>query len=919
MKKILMTLTLFVLVIGLTSCGGGGSDGCAAGGCGGDGQTLKFTITAQTTTLPANTLGWPPFSGSPFQTQVNVRVSFGNGQGVATGTIVHMQSQNTAVGYVGIPDDPTTDENEFATNWVGVNQETVGSSATYYLRSNGTGTVTYIINATHPDTGRNYETSLVLTVTQGPDPTVEQLSVSLPRTTLPINTQNQDYYEGSPFVLEGDIIVRDIFGNVTNPAAATGESPFIQVNISPTNSLYFTVIDDPTTVDDPETTEIENDERIAPKLSQGQVEMNSGHGIIYFQSKNVPGIATVTMSGVDASVGREINTEFQIEVVDDGTNPNIPTDISVNSNSSLYINGSGGVTSRAINLQVMAGNLPVADSSSNNVKLTMSLDTPNSGEKLTATNGAGSSVQGESINIATTNGIANARIHSGSNPTAITLTATADRADNNVDNGIQDGISTVFHFVVSDGVLWALELTNANLAVISEDHIISSDGVDSQNGNYTFTVSAIGTDKGGNPALPQTVEFGMINSPLSGYPENGAGVFMISGTDGDPQEGGTGFTSVAGSFITAGGGVQPNDTLVVFGEELAGNEDLESALRVATVNSETSLSTVESFNRNDETGTINNDLGIFPYVIGRAVDGNIAPFIDDEGNNTAILDENGIANAKLHFPVTRIGQLATIFVKGQGRIVNGTAKTVTDAEMMVFPAIAGLQLIVSPVIIPGNIENIGFRACLLDGQSNPIPGQQVSFVYIGPGRGTIDGQLNSGVMNQFTGNNGCAYGLASTSGVDSIALGDAGFTFNSAGVSCTLPENFALEGPICMFVDQGVALLNASPSAFFRTGTGDITLTLYDGNGNPIEGAALVGTCESDGGIISIIDGPSVTDANGESTVTVRWALDDYNNAYSGTCTFSTADGDPSTVVTFQGFDICELAISPVPSQCSGP
>ncbi len=913
MKKTIMTLMLLAMIVSLSSCGGGG--GAAGGNPPGNpslAERLVITATAETFSLPANTLGWPPFDGSPFQTQVNIRVTYGNGQGVATGTIVHLQSQNTSVGFIGIPDDPSTTENEYAQGYVGVNQETIGSVATFYLRTEANaGSVTYVVNATHPGNSRNFETSFVLTVTQGPDPTVQQLAVSMPRTTLPVNSQNLDYFNGSPYVLEGDIVSRDIFGNVTSPLADpnnTDFGPFVNVSINPSSSLYFTVRDNPAT---------ENDERVTPRLNQGSIHMNSGHGIIYFQSKDVPGMSTVTVHGNDAATGRSIDSEFQIEVVDDGSNPNIPTDISLLSNSALYTNGSGGATSQAINVTVMAGSLPVADPQTNNVRLSISSDAPNSGEKLVGTNGNGATVQGETINIATTNGIANASIHSGTDTAQITLTVTADRADNNVDNGIQDGLSTVYHYVVSDGVLWALQLTNSSIGVIFVDGTRDNDGnIIEQNGFYDFTISAIGTDKGGNPALPQTLEFGMINSPLTGYPENGSGVFSISGVDGDPQEGGNNFTAINGSFITAGGGVQPNDTLVVFGEELAGNEDLESALKVASVQSETSLTTVENFNRNDETGTINNDLGIFPYVIGRAVDGNI--------ENTATMDAEGKVTVKLHYPVSRIGQLATIFVKGQGRIVNGTPKIVTDAEMMVFPAVSGAKLIISPAYIPGNIDGIGFRACLYDGQNNPVPGRSVGFIYVGPGRGTIDGQLNSGVMNQYTGFDGCAYGVAGTSGVDSIDINEAGFIFNSSGIQCRPvlfdPATGAYNGPadqapLCMIVDQGVALLTASPSAFFRSGTAEITLTLYDGNGNLIEGVPLTGSCQSDGGIISISDGPGVTDENGQTTVTVYFSLDGFGTSYSGTCTFSTADGDPSTVVTFEGLDVCEIATSP-PAQC---
>ena len=99
--------------------------------------------------------------------------------------------------------------------------------------------------------------------------------------------------------------------------------------------------------------------------------------------------------------------------------------------------------------------------------------------------------------------------------------------------------------------------------------------------------------KAGNPALAQTVQFGLIDSPISGFPFDGSGFFVISSNDGNPQEGGSIFTSATANFLTDAGGVQPGDTLVVFGEESLGNEDLESAVTVASVNSQTSLNIVE--------------------------------------------------------------------------------------------------------------------------------------------------------------------------------------------------------------------------------------------------------------------------------------------------------------------------------------
>ncbi len=906
MTKRILTFLLIAMTITLTSCGGGGG-GAAGGNIGGSqGDSLTIVATPGVLSLPSNTLGYPIFSGSPFETQVDVRVTFGNGQGVATGTIVHMQTNNTAVAVVGTPDDPATDENERIIDYVGANQETIGSTASYFIRSNGVGTAIFTVNATHPTNGRNFSTTFNFTVTEGPDPTVQQLEAITPRNSLPVNNQAIAYFNGTPFMMEADIQFKDVFGNLTNPAVDGNGDSAVSVSISPASLLYFTTNDDPATGN--------IDEFIAPELTQGSILMNSGHGNLFLWSKNIPGTATVTLSAVEAGSGFALSTSFNIDVVDDGSNPGQPSSIVLTNNgSALYVNGSGGSTSQNLNITVNSGSLPVLDPQVNNVKLSLITDGANSGEKLTGTNVSGSSVQGSNVNIATVNGIANILVNSGTNPNTIIVTATVDRADNNVDNGIQDGITSTRSYIVSDGVLWALELTSPALDALTVNAETGTDGtIDFQDGTYSLVISAIATDKGGNPALPQTLQFGMINSPITGYPNNGPGSFVISGVDGNPQEGGKTFTSTSGAFLTAAGGAQPNDILVVFGEESLGNEDLESAVTVASVSSQTSLSIVEKFNRNDETGTINNDFGILPYAIGRAIDGNITA--------TAVINENGVATTRLNYPVSQLGRLAAVFVKGQGSVSNGVIRTVTDVEVTAFPGVEGFNdqsstLTVSPNIIPGNINNIGFTVCVADSARNPLPGRSVSFSYVGGnGQGIIDGQTGSGVMTQKTGTDGCSFGIVSTNGlIPGSSSGDTGFNFFAGTVTCDLGNS---SGTTCMeVVPPSNGVLNANPSSFIGRGTVAITLTLYDGAGQPISGASISGTCDQvNGGSLNIVSGPTVTNASGQSSANVSVSLDGIGAALNGSCTFATASGDPTVDVHFTGGDACALGGGVLPS-----
>jgi hypothetical protein len=901
MKKTVYIFLLVIASIVLTSCGGGG------GGAAGPtnpvrNDALKFTFFPVQTSIPANTLGYPHFLGSPFLTQYDVRVTFNNGQVIPDGTSVNLTTSNSTVAYIGIPDDGATTEDEFAGVFASVPNETVGGRAVFFVHGLSPGSVTLTASATNPQDSRSYSATSTYTINPGPTP-LDQLNIESPRSTLPRNSQNVDYFEGTPFVIEADITMRDIFGNLTNPADS-GSGAVANVSVSPSNVLLFSRFDDLST---------DNVNEFLSPVSQGVVPMVSGHGSLFLWAQDVAGTATVTVSLIEAGTGFEFNKSFNITVVGDG-DAGIPTDILVSNGGALYVNGSGGNTSQSVAVTVKAGNIPVNDPSVNNVRLSMTTDGPNSGEKLVGTNYNGNTVQGSSINISTVNGVVNASVQSGTEANTITVTATTDKADNNVDNGLQDPLSTTTNFIVSDGVLWALELSSSALDVLTVNGDTTIDTQSGeltynfQDGTYTLVMGVIGTDKGGNPALAQTVQFGLVNSPISGFPTNGSGFFVISSNDGNPQEGGSTFTSATANFLTDAGGVQPGDTLLVFGEESLGNEDLESAVTVATVNSQTSLTIVEKFNRNDSTGVINNDFGILPYLVGRSVDGNI--------NATAVLNENGVGTTTINYPVSQLGRIASVYVKGQGPIENNIVKSITDVELMAYPGVEGFNdqsstLTVSPSVIPGN-TSVAITVCLADSARNPLQGRFIEFSYLGDGSGSIDGQSTAGLMGSATGTNGCTVGIATTSGILPSDGATGGFNFTSGGLTCNLDDSGQEYCVDVLAPANGV--LNANPSSFLGRGSLVITLTLYDGAGNPIEGAAIQGSCEQvSGGNLGIINGPTVTNSNGQSFATVVVALDSPDGGEDGTCTFATASGEPTVDVNFSGEDSCRL-LNPSPT-----
>lgn len=899
----------------LSACGGSGDSGGASPGPAP--ANLRITFSPAKATIPANTNDYPILPDSPFLTQLNVNVTFDNGVAIPDGTNIQLSTSNVQVAPISTLDDPeTTDINEFTTLFGSVGNEASGGNGTFFIHGSVQGTVTLTASAVDPQTNRTSSANFTYTISQGPAE-FDRLTVDPVTTTLPANVFGLSPRQafGTVYMTEATISFRDPLGNFVNPFSED-DPPTVGVAINPVSVAAFSTLDDPETEDDGDPLTEENE--IFILLGQGPVEMVAGKGTIFIWS-NSPGTATVTVTAFDQFIGQEITAQVDI-VVDNGP-VDLPTSIELAGSGANYINGSGGPQSQVIQAFVDASpNIPVPNPNGfNNVMVDITTDQANSGERLSGVNAQGVSVGGTSISVDTSNGVASFQLLSGNEPNTVIMTVTTDRADNNVDNGLQDPITAQDSFVISDGVLFGLDITTPNInnlfINLVDGGVVTQDGISNLDGSYTITVSAIGTDKGGNPALPQTIQFGLIDSPVIGFPQDGPGLFVNSDIDGDPQEGGDLFTSLNGDFINGTAEVQPGDTLMVFGEEILRNEDLESAVTVETVLTDTSLRISERFNRNDLSGSIINDLDIFPYIIGRAVDGNI--------DAVAIIDENGVASTQLNYPVSKLGKISSIYAKGQGATVNGVTRSVTDVELLLYPgagSIPGTELTpiitVSPTIIPAN-QSTPVTVCVLDAARHPIQGANVSWAFVGGnGTGEIDGITGSGVMTNRTGANGCATGLASVTGVIE-ADNSTGFIFNVGSISCITEDS---EFEVCIRVaSPGAIYLSASPAFHNTSGVKIISLFLFDGNGVGIENVPLFGSCQSSGGELRVQVQPGPTDANGMATANVFSALDGINESFSGTCEFTTGSGEPTATVSFNGQDLCTLGVSPNTPPGCGP
>lgn len=869
LSKFFKSVVLLASAAVLTACGGGGGGGNDSGF---NPPGLRISATAATASVQAGRT-----------VDVAVRLTQANGAAVPDGT---------AISAIATPGNLGSVVGLGAAGPNGSNQATtVGGNANFRFTGGavGSGNLTFsAADSTAPS--RTVTATVGIQVTPG----IDRLTIEATTTTLPINAFNVAPFVGSPYLAEVTITVRTASGQLVN--ADNGA----QVSVNPVgNTGGFSTLDDATTTDVNEFT---------VRLGQGPVDVVAGKATVFMHSLNFSGTTVMTVTAQDPETSETVTASQTFTIT--STTSRLPSEVQVSPTTApQYVQGSGGNTSGQFEVRVNDGigqpvPNPVSGSSAfNNVRLEIVGDA--SGARLVGLNAAGQSVSGTSVNVRTTTGISGGTLLSGTVVGNVLIRATSDRADNNVDNGISDPVIGQRTVAVSDGVLFDIDITQPITNALTVNPVDTGatpapgTGVTvpvSPDGSYSLTVGAIATDRLGNPVIPgTTISFGLIDEPQA----TGFGDFFISGLDGDPAEGGTTFTAPGGAFTTAGGGAGPGDALVLFGENVIGQRDHESARRIASVNSRSSLTVNRRFNNNDTTGVVVNSGPVLPYIIGRAADGNITA--------SATTNALGVVRVQMNYPVSKLGKNVIVWAQGDGDLVGGSPESVADVEFLAFAGVAPATLIVSPSTIPGNTTT-NVIACVVDALGSPIGGVSVGFGFTGLGTGTgrIDGTTGAGTLASRTGFDGCVTGVVNTSGL--LASG-GGIDFSAAGDTAQVT------------IEVGTLILTANPSAFFGTG-GTTTLRLVDGGGRPVSGAQLTGTCTGANGAIlqtaPAAGGSGVTDANGEARFSITTEnLNQVNVAGSGSCTYRTASGTPSTIVTVQGVDVCDQGFSPEPVGCT--
>ncbi|MEN1727489.1 MAG: hypothetical protein AAGJ52_03525 [Pseudomonadota bacterium] len=903
--KSIQFLGVFAVTLILAACGGGSSNNSFGGG-----GTASLSVTTASGSVTVNPQNFSPDPDGPFTTQITVFFRDASGQPVSDGATVTLTSSSAARGLVSPIDQP---------NQTGASASigTTGGQAQFWFTAAGqTGTVTLTASAANPSGGSGITATAQINVVPGSD-TEDRLTIT-GASSMPTNDRGVPIFLGSPFINE--LTIRYIGPNGEAGIPVDGQ---VGVGIAPVSRGAFS------TLDDPETTDINE---FLTLIGNGPVDMAAGVATIFVHSFDEPGPVTVTVTAVDANSGEQFTTDFVVDVQDGAANF-LPSSLDFNVDTQpIYAEGAGGNSTKSVQLFVFdAGDNPVPNpegngASWNNVRL--QLDGP-PGARLVGT-GAGGPVEGTDIAIQSVNGIAAFALNAGTETGTHRITATADRADNNVDQGITDSLVAETTAEVGDGRLFALEIVSPILNAININPATGNIETSSEliedpvtgllipanlDGTYTLTVTVQGTDQIGNPVLPgTTVNFGKIDDPfLPGIPR----FFTFAGADGNPQEGGLLFSpfdpfeGFLDDPTRVDDAVEAGDTVALLGKMVPGNREHEAVRFVNSVVDNDTVTVVEPFNPNDQSGSIVNDGFVIPWVIGRSRVGNI--------DQSVVLNEFGRGSVRLTYPINAIGRPIVLWSQGT-RVLSGDNRTVADVEASRLPGISPLQLTVSPGTIQASNDTV-VRVCLLDAILSPVEGAFITGgITEGQANGTLDGVSMTTTTAQATGTSapGCVDTLVNVNGLPPSG-GDGGdggavltFSFGEATADVTVIP----PGAASLLVEPNL-ITDTTLSIFDRI----INLTLLDGSGDPIVGAQLTGECMSDEGILSLSQNPGVTDANGETTARVLvgmagCATDGGAYPRNGECVFTTTSGTPEGILQVVGIDVLSLGVSPPPVGC---
>lgn len=463
------------------------------------------------------------------------------------------------------------------------------------------------------------------------------------------------------------------------------------------------------------------------------VDISGGMSQCVFQAHTQTGTANIVATYTDAN-GQSTQKSIQINV-GSPVSTGLPSSLQFQvSNLPVFVTGQGKNSQAIIETYIVdPANQRIVSNGANNVQAQI-IGSNLGGAYLIGANGQ----SGQSVSSQTTgsSGIAQFTLQTGSESGFLKIRLTADGADNNVDNGIQQPVSNDISVAVSDGRVASLSFTSPYINAIRNNKssvaLDTTAGDTFNQGTYSRAISVVAQDANGAPVAGTQIRFGLIDSPLTNYPAT-SGTFAVQGVRGNPTEGGNTFSENDGiNLITAG--VNSLDRLVLVPSEQGTERELRlsrliSALQAGTTNSVITTTnfpapTVAGYNANAE----------IPWVIGRPQYGNITA--------TATTDASGVATVFMTYPVSRLGQPAILTAEAD----NGVS-AVFGAR---YAGIAGGTLTSSITNVPSGAAqtSTSVTMCAKDGSEVPLTNYPIT-------AGLING-VTTDPSSIVTGPSGCA-------------------------------------------------------------------------------------------------------------------------------------------------------------------
>lgn len=592
------------------------------------------------------------------------------------------------------------------------------------------------------------------------------ISIFAEKSTLPLNIMGYGPQQGGPYTTLISVLVKKRDGKLY---AAPNVTIAVESGLS-SGALYY--LDN-----DPEHEICPRGETCPPGITvpgaYRRLAFKDTDGVVtgHFHAGSVAGTVIITASTQDPDTGKSISDSLTITVTGGGNPNNPPGPASVNflmDSSPVYIqNNPWGTTTETQNttkvFQIFVRDdfgQPIRQGSGSALRVELLPNRPNGGEWLSSIAADGSPQQGISVVSGLFGEVATMALHSGNLPGTVVIAATADRADNNVDNGIQMGITNYAMVSIGTGMINSLAFTGpfADVAFVRGNNLIActdttgacqigSSKVDQLwNGIYNRVISVIASDPFGNPPAEGTpITFRLIDSPLdmlqNRYPDQGHGQFAITGTTGDPQEGGLQFFApnrrvprVAGDtlnpFVVPNGvsyaSADPLCLLMLQDPEVVNpNPDTINALP-AEGRPEYHVGSRIIIGRAGNMLTVNTPFNQVSQNVGPNIwwtvgcsphKGNVSNFDTNtsvlDSNVTVSTDKSGVATVVMSYPANQVGRRFMVSAESNGGKVgavlthwylglpNGILTIVQPASLVSALATA----LENPEVLPINIPN----------------------------------------------------------------------------------------------------------------------------------------------------------------------------------------------------------------------